>query len=108
VLALGGERARDDLVGGVIAAHGVDGQHRTGHRPPGPGHGRIPGPPSTPRAATAVGPARFRAHIRTRFRALGSAYFRAHFLALLRPGRGPPLRAGRCRAQRVTGLSGRG
>jgi hypothetical protein len=33
VLALGRQRARDDLVRGVIAAHGVDGQHRAGqHR----------------------------------------------------------------------------
>jgi hypothetical protein len=30
MLALGRERARDDLVGCVVAAHGVDGQHRTG------------------------------------------------------------------------------
>jgi hypothetical protein len=99
VLALGGQRARDDLVGGVVAAHGVDGQHRTA----GPGH-QVPGPVRAPRAAAAFG------------RALGSA--------LVRPGRGPPLRTVRGpplrtvrgpplrtvrgRAQRVTqGVSGR-
>ena len=101
VLALGGQRARDDLVGGVVAAHGVDGQHRTGHRPDvgraGTGHHHVPGPLRAARAGAALG------------RALGPA--------LVPPGRGPSLRtvrglsfrAVRGRAQRVTqGVCGRG
>ena len=97
VLALGGQRARDDLVGGVVAAHGVDGQHRTGHRAAGSGHHQVPGSLRAARAAAALG------------RALGSA--------LVRPGRRPSLRMVRRlslrmvrgRAQRVTqGVSGRG
>jgi len=101
VLALGGQRARDDLVGGVVAAHGVDGQHRTAHRTgsraahrtgyraAGPGHHQLPGPPRAARAGAALG--------------------RALRPALVRPGRGPSLRMARGRAQRVTqGVSGRG
>ena len=97
MLALGGEGARDDLVGGVIAAHGVDGQHRTWHRTVGTGHAEVPGAFRVPRAAAAVGSAHFRAL----GPGLGSA--------LVRPDRRPPLRVVRCRAQRVTrGGSGRG
>ena len=93
MLALGGERARDDLIGGAIAAHGVDGQHRTWRRTPGTGRAEVPGTFRAPRAAAAVG------------RALGPAIGSV----LARPGRGPPLPAVRCRAQRVTrGGSGRG
>jgi hypothetical protein len=88
VLALGGQRARDDLVGGAVAAHRVDGQHRTGHRGAGTDH-QVPGPLRAAWAGAALG------------RALGSA--------LVRPGRGPSLRMVRGRAQRVTqGFSGLG
>ena len=93
MLALGGQRARDDLVRGVVAAHGVDGQYRTGHRPDvgraGTGHHQVPGPLRAARAAAPVE------------RALGSA--------VVRTVRGPSLRMVRGRAQRVTqGVSGRG
>jgi hypothetical protein len=101
VLALGGERARDDLVGGVVAAHGVDGQHRAGHRPDvrraGTSQHQVPGPLRAARAGAAVG------------RALGSALVRLGRGPSLGTGRGPSLRMVRDRAQRVTqGVSGRG
>jgi len=86
VLALGGERARDDLVGGVIAAHGVDGQHRTWHRAAAEGHTEVGGASRAPRTAAAV----------------GSAHFRALGPGLGLPGRGPPLRVVRRGAQRFT------
>jgi hypothetical protein len=97
VLALGGQRARDDLVRGVVAAHGVDGQHRTGHRAAGTGHHQVPGSLRAARAAAAVG------------RALGSALVRPGRGPSLRMVRGPSLRMVRGRAQWVTqGVSGRG
>jgi hypothetical protein len=105
VLALGGQRARDDLVGGVVAAHGVDGQHRaahrtwyraahrTGYRAAGPGHHQVPGSLRAARAGAALGHA-----LRPALRP-----------ALVRSARGPSLRMARGRAQRVTqGVSGRG
>jgi hypothetical protein len=89
VLALGGQRARDDLVGGMVAAHGVDGQHRTGHRAVGTGQHQVPRPLRAARAGAAVE------------RVLGSA--------LVRPRRKPSFRTVRGRAQRVTqGVCGRG
>jgi hypothetical protein len=109
MLTLGGQRARDDLVGGVVAAHGVDGQHRTAHRAAhrtgfraahrtgyraaGPGHHQVP---CSLRAARAGA-------------ALGRALRPALRPALVRSARGPSLRMARGRAQRVTqGVSGRG
>ncbi len=53
VLALGGERARDDRVRGVIAAHGVHGQHRPGRPPAGPGRHQVPGALRAARARAA-------------------------------------------------------
>jgi len=89
VLALGGQRARDDLVWGMVAAHGVDGQHRTGHPAVGMGQHQVPRRLRAARAGAAVG------------RVLGSA--------LIRPGRRPSFRTVRGRAQRVTqGVCGRG
>ena len=100
VLALGRERAGHDLVGGVVAAHGVDRDHRAGRRRARAWRadrgrpratGCRPGAPDLARPASA-GPR-------------SSA-----------PGRAPvsPSRAAaavlavRCRAQRVTGGRGRG
>ena len=54
MLALGGECARDDLVGGVIAAHGIDGQYRIRHRRAGAGHGEVIGASRAPGSAVAV------------------------------------------------------
>jgi hypothetical protein len=101
VLALGGQRARDDLVGGVVAAHGVDGEHGTGHRPDvgraGTGHRQVPGPLRAAQAGAALG------------RTLGSALVRPGRGPSLRTVRGPSLRMVRGRAQRVTQwVSGRG
>jgi hypothetical protein len=47
VLTLGRERSGDDLAGGVIPAHGVDGDHR-----PGPAAGRAR---RTVRGASGIG-----------------------------------------------------
>jgi hypothetical protein len=98
VLTLGGERARDDLVGGMIPAHGVDGEHRAGHRAAGTGQVRVARAAALGRAlGPAVGPV------------IDAALGPVMGAALIWPGRRPPLRAVRCRTQRVTrGGSGRG
>ena len=82
MLAVGGQRARHDLVGGVVAAHRVDGQHRfpagcgraakrrcprlssrpAGRPGPGPAHpGRRAAPPGCPARCSADHPRGVRA-----------------------------------------------
>jgi len=95
VLALRRERSGDDLVRGVIAAHGVDRDNGTGGAEAGARPGirtAVPGVvrPGIPRVAAASVRLGVRGGLSTDD-------------ALAPPGRRPPTRAVRCRVQQVTG-----
>ena len=101
VLTLGREGPGDDLAGGVIPAHGVDGDHRSGPAAArarravgrGPGVGRVPRGNPRPGRPGVRGP---------------GGVWPGPGAALVIPGRGPALRVGRPGAQRITRVLSRG